>query len=204
MQGVVVTGIGTGIGKTLCSAVLCEALKADFWKPVQAGELDALDSEFVRSHTSQTSIIPEIRLLTQPLSPHEASRIDGIVLHEDDFELPDFTRTTIIEGAGGVMVPLNEDGLCFIDLFQFWHLPVYVVTRHYLGSINHTLMTLNSLFQREIEVAGLIVNGNRVESTERIYKNCFPSLKISYIPELENISKETIANAAKSWIEQQQ
>src|SRR5688572_24779850 len=99
MQGVVVTGIGTGIGKTLCSAVLCEALQADFWKPVQAGELDALDSEFVRNHTSQTSIIPERQLLTQPLSPHEASRIDGIVLHEDDFELPDFTRTTIIEGA---------------------------------------------------------------------------------------------------------
>jgi len=204
MKAVVVTGIGTGIGKTVCSAVLCEALHADFWKPVQAGDLHALDSDFVRNHTSETTIIPERRLLSQPLSPHEASRIDGIFLHEEDFELPDFQRTTVIEGAGGVMVPLNEEGLCYIDLFQLWHLPVYVVTRHYLGSINHTLMTLNSLFHREIEVAGLIINGNRFDSTERIYRNYFPSLKITYIPELENMSKETIANAAKSWIEQQQ
>lgn len=198
-----VTGIGTGIGKTVCSAVLCEALKADFWKPVQAGDLHTLDSDFVKKHTSNTTVIPESWLLTQPLSPHEAARIDGITLHEDNFELPEFQKTTIIEGAGGVMVPLNEEGLCFVDLFQLWHLPVFVVTKHYLGSINHTLLTLSTLFQREIEVAGLIVNGNRVESTERIYKSYFPSLKITYIPEIEIFSKETIAQAAQLWNEQQ-
>lgn len=203
MKTFVVTGIGTGIGKTVCSAVLCEALQADFWKPVQAGDLHALDSDFVKEHTSNTSIIPASKLLSQPLSPHEAARIDGIKLHEDDFELPEFKKTTVIEGAGGVMVPLNEEGFCFVDLFQLWHIPVYVVTKHYLGSINHTLMTLSTLFQREIEVAGLIVNGNRVESTERIYRSYFPSLKITYIPEIEAFSKETIAQAAKLWNEQQ-
>lgn len=203
MKSFVVTGIGTGIGKTVCSAVLCEALQADFWKPIQSGDLHALDSDFVKNHTTNTTVIPARWLLTQPLSPHESARIDGISLHEDDFELPEFQKNTIIEGAGGVMVPLNEEGLCFVDLFQFWHLPVFVVTKHYLGSINHTLLTLNTLFQREIEVAGLIINGNRLESTERIYRSYFPSLKISYIPEMEEISKETIAQAARSWKEQQ-
>lgn len=203
MKAFVVTGIGTGIGKTVCSAVLCEALQADFWKPIQAGDLHALDSDFVKENTSNSTIIPERWLLSQPLSPHESARIDGITLHEDDFELPEFQKTTIIEGAGGVMVPLNEEGCCFVDLFQFWHLPVFVVTKHYLGSINHTLLTLSTLFQREIEVAGLIVNGNRLESTERIYKAYFPSLKITYIPEIETFSKETIAQAAQLWNEQQ-
>lgn len=203
MKSFVVTGIGTGIGKTVCSAVLCEALKADYWKPVQAGELDQLDSAFVRSVTSATNIIPERKLLTQPMSPHAAANIDGIFLEEHDFDLPEFSNPTIIEGAGGVMVPLNEEGLCFVDLFQLWHLPVYVVTKHYLGSINHTLLTLSALFHREIEVAGLIVNGDRSEATEVIYHNYFPELKITYIPELTELNATTVSTAANAWIEQQ-
>ena len=102
MNSYVVTGIGTEIGKTVVSAVLCEALKADYWKPVQAGDLHALDSDFVKSHTSQTTIVPANVLLNHAMSPHEAARLDGIELTEEHFELPRFTKTTIIEGAGGV------------------------------------------------------------------------------------------------------
>lgn len=203
-QHFVVTGIGTGIGKTVCSAVLCEALQYDYWKPVQAGELDTLDSAFVASLTSQTKIVPEKELLTEPMSPHEAARIDGRVLRETDFELPNFERSTIIEGAGGLMVPLNDEGLNYIDIFQHWELPVFVITRHYLGSINHTLLTLNALYHREIPIAGLIINGTRNPATERIYENTFPEIKITTIPEITDFTKETIAAAAKAWNDQQQ
>jgi len=202
MKSFVVTGIGTNIGKTVCSAVLCEALKANYWKPIQSGELDALDSSFVQSLTSETEVIPAKHLLTQPLSPHAAAEIDGIYLDESDFELPHFTKTTLIEGAGGLMVPINKDGLCFVDLFQLWQLPVFVVTKHYLGSINHTLLTLCTLFQREIEVESLIINGERNASTEEIYYSYFPELKITYIPEFEEFSQESIAKAAKAWLDQ--
>jgi dethiobiotin synthetase len=203
MKSYVVTGIGTEIGKTVVSAVLCEALKADYWKPVQAGDLHALDSDFVRNHTSQTQVIPARKLLTHAMSPHEAARLDGVELTEEHFELPRFSKQTIVEGAGGVMVPLNDEGLCYIDLFQFWDLPVYVVTRHYLGSINHTLLTLNALMSREIPIAGLIVNGNRNEASERVYHTQFPGLSITTIPELTEFSKESIQEAARLWIEQQ-
>lgn len=202
MQSYVVTGIGTNIGKTVCSAVLCQALKADYWKPIQSGELDALDSDFVKSLTSETSIIPANHLLTQPLSPHAAAQIDGIKLTEEDFELPHFKKTTLIEGAGGLMVPINTEGLCFVDLFQLWHLPVFVVTKHYLGSINHTLMTLNTLFQREIQIEALVVNGERNASTEEIYHSFFPDLKVTFIPEFQEFTKENIEKAAKEWLEQ--
>ena len=114
-----------------------------------------------------------------------------------------FSKQTIIEGAGGVMVPLNDEGLCYIDLFQLWELPVYVVTKHYLGSINHTLLTLNALMMREIPIAGLIINGERNEASERIYHAHFPDIPITTIPELTEFSKESIQQAANLWIEQQ-
>lgn len=203
MEAYVVTGIGTEIGKTVVSAVLCEALNADYWKPVQAGDLHALDSDFVQSLTSQTNIIPANVLLNHAMSPHEAARLDGIELTDEHFELPDFSKRTIIEGAGGVMVPLNDEGLCYIDLFQLWELPVYVVTKHYLGSINHTLLTLNALMSREIPIAGLIINGERNEASERIYHAHFPDIQITTIPELTEFSKESIQQAANLWTEQQ-
>lgn len=203
MNAYVVTGIGTEVGKTVVSAVLCEALKADYWKPVQAGDLHALDSDFVQAYTSETAVLPANILLNHPMSPHEAARLDGVELSEEHFELPPFSKPTIIEGAGGVMVPLNDEGLCYIDLFQLWELPVYVVTKHYLGSINHTLLTLNALMAREIPIAGLIVNGPRNEASERIYQAHFSDLQITYIPDLADFSAESIREAARLWIEQQ-
>lgn len=202
MNHVVLTGIGTGVGKTVCSAVICEALQADYWKPLQSGDLHALDSNFVNQMTSDsTSIFAENILLSQPLSPHEAARIDGVEITEEHLDFPSFKKQTVIEGAGGVYVPLNDVGLTYVDLFQLWDFPVYVITRHYLGSINHTLLTVNALLSREITIAGLIVNGTRNEASERVYRQHFSNIPLSYIPELTDFSKESIQDAAKQWKE---
>lgn len=196
----IITGIGTGVGKTLCSAVICEALQADYWKPLQSGDLHQLDSDFVNKHTSESTFIyPESVTLTQPLSPHEAARIDGVELTEEHLDFPTFKKQTVIEGAGGVFVPLNDVGLTYLDLFQLWELPVFVITRHYLGSINHTLLTMNALLSREIHVAGLVVNGLRNEASERVYKQHFQEIPLTYIPEIQEINKASIKEAAIQW-----
>lgn len=202
MSGIVVTGIGTNVGKTVASAIICEALHADYWKPVQSGGLDRLDSSFVQMHTSKTAIISEVKVLSQPFSPHEAARIDGVQLELSDFELPHLIKTTVIEGAGGLMVPINDHGLTYLDVFAHWNLPAYLVTRHYLGSINHTLLSLEALKNKGVDIAGLIVSGDRHEPSERIYRAHFPDLHLSFIPELEILSPLTIAEAARKWKEQ--
>lgn len=202
MQSYVITGTGTDVGKTVVSAVLCEALHADYWKPLQSGGADRLDADFVKMHTSSTGIIPTGRLLSEPLSPHEAARIDGVELTMDDFQLPFMRRTTLIEGAGGLMVPINEDGLTYLDIFEHWKLPVYLVTRHYLGSINHTLLSLYTLKVRGIPVEGLIVSGDRNEASERVYKTHFPEISVSNIPEMETFSPKAIAESAQQWKQQ--
>jgi dethiobiotin synthetase len=101
------------------------------------------------------------------------------------------------------MVPLNEAGLTYLDIFQMWDLPIVVVTRHYLGSINHTLLTLNALYQRELKIHALIINGPRLDSTERIYRAQFPEIKMHFIPEMEEITTSSISKAAEIWNEQQ-
>ncbi|MFN6086523.1 MAG: dethiobiotin synthase [Fluviicola sp.] len=195
----IITGIGTGIGKTFCSAVICEALGLDYWKPIQSGELDNLDSDFVRNNTSERTIHPERFLLTEPLSPHESARIDGIELEIKDFAIPIFEKGTLIEGAGGLMVPLNDKNDVYLDVFMNWNLPLFVVTKHYLGSINHTLLTIETLLSKKLTIQSLVVNGERNEASERIYKTRFPQIKITYIPELENITKESIHKIAVEW-----
>lgn len=202
MSGIVVTGIGTDIGKTVVSAIVCEALQADYWKPVQSGGLDNLDSDFVKMHTTKTRIIEPVKHLSQPLSPHEAARIDGVELTLSDFRLPSFVKTTIIEGAGGIMVPVNDQGLTFLDVFAHWELPVYLVTRHYLGSINHTLLSVEALRSRGIEIRGIIVNGPTSEHSERVYKHHYPEIPLTHIPELEDMSPTSIAKAAALWKQQ--
>lgn len=202
MSGIVITGIGTDIGKTVVSAVVCEALNADYWKPVQSGGLDSLDADFVMMHTSKTHIVEAIKHLSQPLSPHEAARIDGVELNLADFHLPTFVKTTVIEGAGGLMVPINDHGLTFLDVFAHWELPVYLVTRNYLGSINHTLLSIEALRSRGIEIRGLIVNGAKSEHSERVYRQHYPEIPLSYIPELEDMSPASIVKAAELWKQQ--
>lgn len=163
-----VTGIGTGVGKTIASAVLVEALQADYWKPVQSGDLHQLDADTVKSLISNptSAFHPSRYLLSQPLSPHAAAEIDGVHLRAEDFIFPSTQNTLIIEGAGGLMVPLNEEEI-ILDIIPPT-LPVVLVSRHYLGSINHTLLSLEFLKTRGYRKVAILFNGNENAATERV------------------------------------
>ena len=168
MKRIFVTGIGTDIGKTVASAILVEALKADYWKPVQAGELQNTDTMKVKSLVSnnQSVFYPESFRLSKPMSPHAAAEYDNIEIKMNDIVPPQHTNTLIIEGAGGLMVPLNENFL-MIDLIQQLKAEVILVSKNYLGSINHTLLTAEALKNRNILVKGIIFNGSSVNTTEK-------------------------------------
>ncbi|HSY77076.1 MAG TPA: dethiobiotin synthase [Bacteroidia bacterium] len=167
MKKIFVTGIGTDVGKTIVAAVITEALQADYWKPVQAG-LDYTDAGTVKSLlTNEKSVIhPEAYRLKMPASPHAAAAAEGISIKIEDIKTPDTSNTLVIEGAGGLMVPLNEKELV-IDLIQALDASVIVVIRHYLGSINHSLLTLQALKQRNIPVMGIVISGTANEQSEK-------------------------------------
>lgn len=172
MKGIVVAGTGTGIGKTFIATILTEAMEADYWKPVQAGNLDFTDTDFVKQHISNTKTVfhPEAYRLSAPMSPHAAAKIDGVEIKLKKLSIPETKNTIIIEPAGGLMVPLN-DKLLNIDLIEQWGLPVVLVSQIYLGSINHTLLTMEVLKNRSINFLGIIFNGERNPATEEFILN---------------------------------
>ena len=163
-----VTGIGTDVGKTIASAILTEALQADYWKPIQAGDLEHSDSSKVSSFLSnaKSHIFENSYQLNTPASPHYAAELDGITIDLKQIKEPKTSNHLVIEGAGGLLVPLNDTD-CIIDLIQKEY-KVIVVSRHYLGSINHTLMTFEALKSRGIVVAGIIFSGDENQATEEI------------------------------------
>ncbi|MBV8388786.1 MAG: dethiobiotin synthase [Mucilaginibacter sp.] len=191
-----VTGIGTGIGKTIVSAILVEKLKADYWKPIQSGDLDKSDSLTVQNLISNTitKIHPESYRLTQPFSPHKSAALDGITIDQDTIHLPKTDNTLIIEGAGGLMVPLNNEFL-IIDLIKKLGTEVVLVSQNYLGSINHTLLSIHALKSYGIPIRGIIFNGvEDISSKEFILKNTGVAL-LGHIPEYKMIDKTTIIDA---------
>lgn len=194
-----VTGVGTEIGKTFCSAIICEALQADYWKPVQAGELEDLDSLWVRDFISndKSEFHTERFLLSEPMSPHAAARIDGIKIAVDDFKVPETENTLIIEGAGGLMVPLNDDGDMIVDLIPKVADEAILVSMNYLGSINHTLLSVELLRQRNIPIKGILFNGDRNEETENIILS-YTGLKcLGKIPMADSDIKEFVKDQAE-------
>ncbi|HEX6889223.1 MAG TPA: dethiobiotin synthase [Chryseolinea sp.] len=162
-----VTGIDTDSGKTLVSAIFCEALDADYWKPVQAGAPG--DSDTVRALISNPKIHihKEAFFLKTPASPHAAAKLDGISIKLSDFKRPTSDRTLIIEGAGGCLVPLNDNDFV-IDLAAHFNAGVILVADLYLGSINHTLLTWRELSSRKLNVKGIVFNGRSNPESERI------------------------------------
>lgn len=162
-----ITAIGTDSGKTVASAILCEALQADYWKPVQAGL--PRDTETVKNLVSNKKSVfhPEQYLLRTPASPHAAAKIDKVDIRLENFSTPKTNSTLVIEGAGGCHVPLNDHDL-IIDLISELKAEVIVVSNHYLGSINHTLLTLEALSLRKLPVKGIIFNGETMAESERI------------------------------------
>jgi dethiobiotin synthetase len=190
-----VTGIGTDVGKTVCCAILCELFGADYWKPVQSGsETDA--SRIRHLVSSEITIFKERYALTQPLSPHAAAAIDKVEIGLEDFQVPELQRTLIIEGAGGLLVPINNDGFTIADIIKHLNQEVILISKHYLGSINHTLLTIEALKSRKIPIKGIIFNGQELPQTEEIIEKISGVKTLFSIPEFESIDKQSITNFA--------
>lgn len=167
MKRIFITGISTEVGKTIASSIVVEALQADYWKPIQAGDLNNSDSDKVKQliSNSRSFIHPCSYELKTPMSPHAAAEIDGIEIELNKIIEPKTDNTLIIEGAGGLLVPLNSKDTIF-DLIKKDYL-VIVVSRHYLGSINHSLLTIEKLQQSGIEPS-ILFSGDTNPSTESI------------------------------------
>jgi dethiobiotin synthetase len=189
MTPIFITGIGTGIGKTLVAAIVARALEADYWKPVQAGYESGTDSEWVARHLagSNGAVLPEVYKLRLPASPHIAAREEGVAISVqkicDSIQINN--RNLIVEGAGGLLVPLNDNEFV-ADLILAMKARVILVSRNYLGSINHSLLTARVCRQMKIPVIGWIFNDQYLNYEEEIIKwTNFP--RIASIPYTENI-----------------
>ena len=178
-----ITGISTDVGKTIASAIVTEALEADYWKPIQAGDIDNSDSHKIKRYisNSKTVIHPNSYALNTPASPHLAAAIDGVAIKAEAIKEPQTENRLVVEGAGGLLVPLN-DKETILDLIQQDY-KVVIVSRHYLGSINHTLLTIEVLKQRGITPAGIIFNGDENIPTEDII---LTKTGVSMIGRIEN------------------
>jgi len=213
-QTILVTGIGTGIGKTVVAAILAEAMMADYWKPVQAGYENATDSEWLKSviSNSKTRIYPETYRLKLAASPHIAAREEGIVISlgkifDHYLQLTSPGQSTgqdgsplIIEGAGGILVPLTESEFV-IDLIKKLNVKVILVSRNYLGSINHSLLTAQVCRRHNIPVVGWIFNDQYLDYEDEIVRwSGFP--KLASVNNFDTINKEVIHNEAMRLKEQ--
>lgn len=198
MKGIFVTGIGTDVGKTIISAILTEALQADYWKPIQSGDLDNTDAMKIQRWISntRTRIHPEAYRLRTPMSPHAAAEIDGIRIELNNIQLPITNNFLVVEGAGGLLVPLNDtDNI--IDLIQHLQLPVVLISRHYLGSINHTLLSIEALQHRNITIAGIIFNGEEHPTTESIIAQRSGVPVLGRVGDMGEVNQENV----RTWAE---
>ncbi|MDB0062690.1 dethiobiotin synthase [Crocinitomicaceae bacterium] len=192
-----ISGIGTDVGKTVVSAIVAQSLAANYWKPIQAGDLDNTDSIKVARLCNETvHVLPEKYRLKTPMSPHGAAEIDQVEIKSSDFEVPHFDNTLIIEGAGGMMVPLHNDGLLLIDVLAEKKWPVILVSRHYLGSINHTLLSVDALKKRNIPILGIIYVGEEHQSTEKIISSVSQIPVLGRIPMVDKVNKEFVQTEA--------
>ncbi|WP_126243538.1 dethiobiotin synthase [Chitinophaga rhizosphaerae] len=202
MNNIFITGIGTGVGKTIASACVAEALGAQYWKPVQAGIEDGTDTETVRALTSpQVTVHEELYRLAMPASPHLAARAEGIVVQEDRIlqrarQLQQEGRPLVIEGAGGLMVPLNGNYF-FLDLARALGARVIVVAQNYLGSINHSLLTAMALRNAGLNVTGWIFSGDyHTNEDDVVAWSQYPL--ITRIPKAPRLDKAFIALEAEA------
>lgn len=191
-KGLFVTGIDTNIGKTLVSAIIKEAFEADYWKPIQCGDLNNSDALTIERLTQKKGVIhPETFSLQHPLSPHQAAAKEGKNIRVSNFTLPQTNNFLVVEGAGGLLVPLNQKET-ILDLINSLNLPVIVVAKNYLGSLNHTLLTIEALKRSHITILGLIFNGQENPELEDFLcqKSRLPN--ILNIQEEKSISKKSI------------
>jgi dethiobiotin synthetase len=192
-----VAGIGTGVGKTVASAILCEMLEADYWKPVQAGDLDKGDKSKIKELISSknTVVHPEAYQLPYPVSPHASAEQAGITVKPEKIMLPETNNHLIIEGAGGLMVPLNYETL-YIDWIKKNDARVILVSRHYLGSINHTLLSCEVLKARNIQVEGILFNGTENKQTEKVIEQLSGYPVLGRIDPVKRVTKRFVKEQA--------
>ena len=186
-----VTSIDTNVGKTVCSSILCAGLGYDYWKPVQCGDLDFSDSMKVKSYSPLTKVHAESFQLNAPMSPHEAAKLENMDISINDFKLPK-SEEIIIEGAGGVMVPLNYKGNMIVELASMFEAKVIIVFKNYLGSINHTLLTIDKVKSVGLDILGLLVVGDEVTSSERIIEDATQMNIISRIPIVDRVNQKWV------------
>lgn len=203
MKRIFVTGIDTDIGKTVVSAILTEALEADYWKPIQAGNLDATDTDMVRKliSNSKSVIHPVTYRLTQPLSPHAAAAVDGVTIDMDTIRLsmPSSNgRDLIIEGAGGVMSPVN-DSFVVMDLIKSLDAEAVIVSKHYLGSINHTLLTIDAMRRKGLPIVGVFFNGKPVQTSIDFILRYSGIKPLGFIDEEKLLDKEVVKRYAQQF-----
>ena len=186
-----VTSIDTNVGKTVCSSILCAGLGYDYWKPVQCGDLDFSDSMKVKSYSPLTKVHAESFQLNAPMSPHEAAKLENMDISINDFKLPK-SEEIIIEGAGGVMVPLNYKGNMIVELASMFKAKVIIVFKNYLGSINHTLLTIDKVKSVGLDILGLLVVGDEVTSSERIIEDTTQMNIIARIPIVDRVNQKWV------------
>lgn len=200
MHNIMVAGIGTEVGKTVVSAILAILLKADYWKPIQCGDEENSDTAIVKSwlDSSKHIIHPAAYSFKAPLSPHHAASLENNLIKLDSIILPQTTRSLVIESVGGIFVPLTPKILS-IELFKSWNCQWIIVSKHYLGSINHTLLTIEALKQRQIPIMGIIFNGEFNPNSETvILENSQLPLLGRLFPE-SDLNSKTFQKYVKQW-----
>ncbi|HXL14244.1 MAG TPA: dethiobiotin synthase [Bradyrhizobium sp.] len=195
-QHIIVTGTDTGVGKTIFAAALTGALGANYWKPIQSGSLDETDSQTVLrlSGLSEKRVLPEAYRLKTPASPHLAAEIDGVVIDPAALVLPKTDGPLVVEGAGGLLVPLTRE-ITYIDIFARWQAPVVLCARTTLGTINHTLLSIEALRARRIPLFGVAFMGEENRDSERVIVEMGRVRRLGRLPRLAPLSADALRAA---------
>lgn len=194
-QALVVTGTDTGIGKTVFSAALVQALNAFYWKPIQSGLEEETDSQAVaRLAAAEARVLPELYCLKLPASPHRAAEVEGRAINPADLTIPAVEGPLVIEGAGGLLVPLTRK-VTFADVFARWQLPTILCARTALGTINHTLLSLEAMRARNIKIMGVAFIGEAVPDTQAVIAETGRVPVLGRLPYLADLAPEALRAA---------
>ncbi len=196
---IIVSGTDTGIGKTVLAAGLTMLLDGIYWKPVQSGVEDGTDSDTVRhlAGLSPERVLPEAWRLTRPLSPHRAAELDMVEIADQTLALPTTSRPLIVEGAGGLMVPINRRTL-YIDIFARWACPLLLCARTGLGTINHTLLSIEALRSRAIPLLGVAFIGHDMPDTQRTIAEMGAVRVLGRLPRLDPLTPQALMRAMRA------